>query len=302
MHGVLNLNKPSGPTSHDIVATVRRIIGEKRVGHTGTLDPLATGVLVVCVGKATRIVEYLTAQDKEYEAVMVLGRTTSTQDSAGEETSSTDASHITRELVEEVLPRFTGRIMQTPPMVSAVKHEGKRLYELARKSIEVHREPRELTIYELEITSFSSGENPAVGLRVACSSGTYIRTICNDIGEALGVGGYMRSLVRTRAGRFELADSVGLEGLDRSVSEGRLDGLILSMDEALSHFPSVTADPIQSGIVAHGGAIASELSVPDGTLVRVKDETDALIAIGKAHPIVGGAVITPEKVFAEAGS
>lgn len=308
MDGVLNINKPAGPTSHDVVVRIRRLLGEKRVGHAGTLDPLATGVLVVCVGKATRIVEYLVTEQKEYLAEMVLGRTTTTQDAAGEETSTADTSHITREMVEAVLPRFTGRILQTPPMVSAVKHEGRRLYELARKDIEVEREPREITIYQLEITSF--GPNPScsqlptltIGLRVVCSSGTYIRTLCADIGAALGVGGYIQSLVRTRVGRFGLEHAVNLEALERAAAEGRLGELMISMDEALSHLPAVTVDRLQAGLVARGGAIPASVAVPEGTLVRVRSSRGDLIAVGRAHPRAGGSVISPEKVFVEAES
>jgi len=305
--GVLNVNKPAGPTSHDIVLRVRRLLAEKRVGHTGTLDPLATGVLVVCIGKATRIVEYLVSQDKEYAAEMVLGRTTTTEDVAGEETSATNASHITRAMVEEVLPRFTGRILQVPPMVSAIKHKGRRLYELARKDVEVERQPREVMIRRLEITSFTpqlSTLNPqpstlSIGLLVVCSSGTYIRTLCADIGAALGVGGCMRSLIRRRVGPFDLEHSVELEALEQAAAEGRAEALIMPMDEALSQFPAVTADPVQAATLARGGAIPATLSAPEGTLVRVRSGGGELLAVGRVHPRGRASVIMPEKVFVE---
>ena len=325
MDGVLNVNKPAGPTSHDIVLRVRRLLAEKRVGHTGTLDPLATGVLVVCIGKATRIVEYLVSQDKEYAAEMVLGRTTTTEDLAGEETSATNASHITRAMVEEVLPRFTGRILQVPPMVSAIKHKGRRLYELARKDIEVERQPREVTIHRLEVTGLNSDRlsqlstfnfqlstpnsqpstlNPqpstlSIGLLVVCSSGTYIRTLCADIGAALGVGGCMRSLIRRRVGPFDLEHSVELEALEQAAAEGRAEALIVPMDEALSGFPAVTADPVQAGTLARGGGIPATLSAPEGTLVRVRSGGGELLAIGRVHPRGRASVIMPEKVFVE---
>jgi tRNA pseudouridine55 synthase len=302
MYGVLNIDKPSGPTSHDIVAKIRKLLKEKRVGHSGTLDPLATGVLVVCVGKATRIVEYLVAQEKEYSAVMVLGRTTSTQDSAGEEISSTDASHITREMVEAVLPNFTGRIMQIPPMVSALKYEGKRLYELARKNIEVERQPREITIHKLEITNFTPGVNPSVGLDIICSSGTYIRTLCADIGESLGVGGYMENLVRTRVGRFDLRHAISLEELEHATNEGRIDEFMISMDDALPDFPVITVDSAQSVLVSRGGAVPSTLRGAEGQLIRVRSDKGELLAIGRLHPRGNASIITPEKVFAEAAS
>lgn len=300
MLGVLNINKPLGPTSHDIVARVRRILKEKRVGHSGTLDPLATGVLVVAVGKATRIVEYLVAQEKEYSAELFLGKTTTTQDSAGTETSSSDASHITQEMVEAVLPQFTGKIMQIPPMVSALKVNGKRLYDLARQDIEIERQPREITIYNVKVTSFTPGTNPIVGLDVTCSSGTYIRTLCADIGETLGVGGYMKSLVRTRVGQFELKNAIDLETLESAALEERVEDLFIPMDRAISDFPAVTADSLQTQLIARGGAIPTTLDGAEGTLVRVRSEDGELLAIGRLHPRGEMSIVKPEKVFAEA--
>ncbi|MEN6372859.1 MAG: bifunctional riboflavin kinase/FAD synthetase [Armatimonadota bacterium] len=300
MHGILNINKPAGPTSHDIVAKIRRILKEKRVGHTGTLDPLATGVLVVCVGKATRIVEYIVGQEKEYAAEMALSRATVTQDSEGDETSSTDASHITRGMVESVLPQFTGRILQIPPMVSAVRHEGKRLYELARKNIEVERKPREITIHKIEVTSFIPGEHPVVGLDIVCSSGTYIRTICHDIGAKLEVGGYMQSLVRKRVGRFGLDHSIDLATLERAASEGLAEEYILPTDDALSDLFEVTVNKFQEDMISHGRAVPAELTAAEGTLVRVKSESGDLLAVGRLHPREQMSFITPEKVFVEA--
>ncbi|HOP79729.1 MAG TPA: tRNA pseudouridine(55) synthase TruB [Armatimonadota bacterium] len=301
MHGILNINKPAGPTSHDIVAKVRRILKEKRVGHTGTLDPMAVGVLVVCVGKATRIVEYLVGQEKEYSAELVLGRTTTTQDAEGTETSSANASHITPEMVEEALSKFRGQIMQVPPMVSAVKHEGKRLYELARKDIEVERKPRQVTIYELEMTGFILGDRPVVGLRVVCSSGTYIRTLCADIGEALGVGGYMKSLVRNRVGTFRLEDSISLDELQQAAEEGRAEQLMVSMDEALASMPSVDVDSFGEKMIARGVTVAVAGSGNENELVRVRSESGELLAVGRLHLRGAASVVKPEKVFAEAG-
>lgn len=302
MDGVLNINKHSGPTSHDIVAKVRRILKEKRVGHAGTLDPLATGVLVVCVGKATRIVEYLVPGQKEYAAELLLGKTTTTQDSAGEETSAADASNITQAMVESVLPQFTGKIQQIPPMVSAIKHEGKRLYELARKNIEVKREPREIEIFDLKITSFTPGENPVVGLNVVCSSGTYIRTLCADIGEALSVGGYMKSLVRTRVGRFNIEDAIDIEQLENAVAEGKIDTAMTSIDDALCNLPSVTMDNDQVWKISHGIAVNLPLFESESPIIRVKAEDGRFVAICSLSESDGISVVTPEKVFAEAAS
>lgn len=302
MDGILNLAKPSGPTSHDVVAQVRRFLKEKRVGHAGTLDPLATGVLVIAVGKATRILEYLVAQEKEYRAEMVLGRTTSTEDSAGNELTTADASHITREMVEAVIPQFTGKVMQVPPMVSAVKHEGKRLYKLARKDIVVERQPREISIYELEITSFTPGEHTTVGLRVVCSSGTYIRTLCADIGAALGVGGYMQSLVRTRVGRFCLENSIDLQTLDRAAAEGFSDRHFISMDEALFEFPAVQVDADQESFISNGREIQVSGIGGQGSVVRIKSDDGNLLAIGRIELQGNSSIVKPEKVFMEAGS
>lgn len=304
MDGVLNINKPSGPTSHDVVASIRRILREKRVGHAGTLDPLATGVLVVCVGKATRIVEYLVAEQKEYRAEMVLGRTTSTEDVEGDVLTQTDASHVTREMVLDALPGFTGRIMQIPPMVSAVKYQGERLYKLARKDIQVERQAREVTVYELEMTSFSDNGGPdglpVAGLRIVCSSGTYIRTICADIGEKLGVGGFMLSLVRTRVGSFDLENALELDTLAERASKSGAEELLLSMDAALVAMPEVIVDPVQAGLVLHGCVVPSSYQSAEGEVVRLKSESGELLALGRAHLRAGGSVISPEKVFAEA--
>lgn len=307
MDGVLNLNKPAGPTSHDIVDGVRRILGERRVGHVGTLDPAASGVLLVCTGKATRIGEYLVAQEKEYLAEMVLGRTTTTQDGTGEVTSTADASHITREMVEDVLPLFTGRIMQIPPMFSALKHQGRRLYELARKDIEVERKPREVTVYELEITGFSDAgpgrPRPVVGLRIVCSSGTYIRTLCADIGEVLGVGGYMQNLVRARIGRFALVEAVDLDTLERAVAESQVKELVIPMDEAIAHLPEMIVDADQVRLVANGNPVPARMIAPEGTIVRLKAGSGQLLAVGRLRTGEHGEdVVLPDKVFVEAGS
>jgi tRNA pseudouridine55 synthase len=186
MDGILNINKPAGITSHDVVSRVRRAFKIRRVGHAGTLDPGATGVLVVCIGQATRVVEYLMGQEKEYSAVLALGEETSTEDAEGELVSSSDCSHITPDQVEAVMPSFVGEIMQIPPMVSAIHHEGKRLYELARNNIVVEREARPVTIHSLKMTGFVSGEHPHIELDVTCGKGTYIRTLCADIGRKLG--------------------------------------------------------------------------------------------------------------------
>jgi tRNA pseudouridine55 synthase len=251
-HGVVVVDKPQGMTSHDVVNRLRKIYGTKRVGHTGTLDPLATGVLVACLGNATRIVEYLTAADKEYRAGLVLGVTTDTEDATGTVLEEKVASHITEEEVRAVLPRFTGSIMQTPPMVSALHHEGKRLYELARQGVVVEREARQIEVSRLELSDFRPGERATATLQVECSTGTYIRTLCADIGVALGVGGMMKSLRRPRVGRFTLEDAEPLERLKERKEAGTLAETIRPITAALADWPRLPLNEEGLARIAHG--------------------------------------------------
>jgi tRNA pseudouridine55 synthase len=194
-------------TSHDVVEAVRKLLGVRRVGHTGTLDPQATGVLPVCVGRATKIAQYLTQADKEYVLTLRLGIATDTQDAAGREISRVDDVRVSRAEVEAVLPRFTGTIRQVPPLFSAKRVGGERLYHLARRGQVVERTPVALTVHALELLGM---EGTCVRLRVHCSKGTYARALCDDIGRALGVGGHLQDLVRTRSGRFALAEALTL--------------------------------------------------------------------------------------------
>ncbi len=213
MDGFLIVNKPVGPTSHDVVSRVRKVFNIKKVGHAGTLDPLASGVLVMAIGRATRLLSYVPLEPKGYRFTLCLGAQTTTQDLEGELIHEVDASAISRDDVAGVLPRFTGEIEQVPPMHSAVHHEGRRLYQLARQGIEVERPPRTVTIHRLEIVGFSAGVRALVEINCECSGGTYMRTLCHDIGEALGVGGYMQQLHRTQCGAFFDRDAVSLNEL-----------------------------------------------------------------------------------------
>jgi tRNA pseudouridine55 synthase len=213
MDGILNLLKPPGMTSHDVVNVVRRALGVKKVGHTGTLDPGVAGVLPICVGKATRLAEFVTGEDKAYRAEITFGIETDTQDSFGQITSRRDGSHLTKGDVAYALLKFQGTISQVPPMVSAIKVKGKRLYELAREGVEVERAPRPITIYRAQLLDFRPGAHPLAFVDVVCSKGTYIRTIAADLGAALGVGAHMSYLVRTRSGSFTLAEAATLEEL-----------------------------------------------------------------------------------------
>ncbi len=208
LDGVLVVDKPAGMTSHDVVQVVRRVVGQRRVGHTGTLDPDATGVLVVCLGRAARLVQYLQAGRKTYAATMVLGRETSSQDASGEVLSDVDASHVDEHAVCVAMTRFQGDIEQVPPMVSALKVDGERLHEKARRGETVERDPRPVTIHDLVLEDFRPGRQPEVSFLVTCSAGTYVRTLAHDIGQLLGVGGSLTSLRRIANGPFTVDDAV----------------------------------------------------------------------------------------------
>jgi tRNA pseudouridine55 synthase len=210
MDGILNINKPAGMTSHDVVIEVRKRFKMRKVGHTGTLDPDATGVLVVCLGKATKMVRFLLNDEKEYESVLILGISTHTQDSSGTIIKKVDNFSITEEEIKEVSKRFEGEQEQIPPMVSAVHHHGRRLYELARQGKVVERKPRKINIFSFKIIEIKI---PEVRFNIVCSKGTYIRTICSDLGDALGCGAHQAKLVRIRAGQFHIKDSLTLDEL-----------------------------------------------------------------------------------------
>ncbi len=288
MNGILSIDKPAGMTSHDVVGRVRRIAHLKRVGHAGTLDPDATGVLLVCLGQATRLSDYLADEGKEYQAVLALGRTTTTEDASGEVLTEADASHVTEADLIMLLPRFTGDIAQIPPMVSAVHHEGKRLYELARAGITVERAARTIRIDAIELRNFAPGARASATLDVTCGKGTYIRTLCADLGASLGVGGHMASLRRTRVGAFTADAATPLDAL----TEENLPGLLVSPADALAHWPAQSAatDAAWNDIKS-GRALPSLL--PPETVARILDVRGELIALGRAD----GEHLRPFKVF-----
>jgi tRNA pseudouridine55 synthase len=236
MNGILLIDKPQGMTSHDVVRRVRRLLRTRRVGHTGTLDPLATGVLPVAVGEATRIVQFLMEGDKTYRAVLKLGETTTTQDAEGEVLERRPADGITAEAVMAAARSFAGVIHQLPPMYSALKKDGVPLYRLARQGIEVERESREVRIDRLQVLDV---DLPLVTLEVDCSKGTYVRTLCHDLGLALGTGAHLVALRRTRSGSFTEADCVTLEQLE---TDGTATPPHLSVDEALRGMPALDID------------------------------------------------------------
>lgn len=213
MDGILNINKPKGITSHDVVEQVRKIFRFKKIGHAGTLDPDATGVLVLCLGKATKSVRFLINDDKEYEAIMVLGISTDSQDASGRVLKRADNLKVSETDIYEVMEKFRGEIEQIPPMFSAVHYRGKRLYQLARQGKVVKRIPRPVKIFSLKVIKI---ELPRIKFNVVCSKGTYIRTLCADIGEALGCGAHQEELIRIRSGTFHIRDSLTLEELRKS--------------------------------------------------------------------------------------
>lgn len=288
MNGILNIDKPAGMTSHDVVGRVRRLAHQKRVGHAGTLDPDATGVLLVCLGQATRLSDYLAAEGKRYRAVLALGQTTTSEDASGEVLTEADASHVTENDLSALLPRFTGDVQQIPPMVSAVHHEGKRLYELARAGITVERMARTIRIDGITLLDFTPGVLALATLDIACGKGTYIRTLCADLGAALGVGGHMQSLRRTQVGAFTADAAMPLDAL----TEENLPKLLVSSASALGAWSAHHADTEDAwSAVKAGRSLPSRL--PPGTEARILDETGELIALGRAD----GEWLRPFKVF-----
>jgi tRNA pseudouridine55 synthase len=237
MNGIININKPVGMTSHDVVSFARKCLGIKKIGHTGTLDPDASGVLPICIGRATRVAGDITAGEKKYVTVMKLGITTDTQDSTGNILEEKNVD-ISEEIIRNTIKSFIGSIEQIPPMYSAIKVNGQKLYELARKGIEVKREPRRIDIFGIDIRDINLS-NSTVTMEVHCSKGTYIRSLCHDIGNMMGCGGHMASLVRTRSGIFYIEEAVELGELKRFSAEGRIQELIIPIDKIYSDLPSI---------------------------------------------------------------
>lgn len=279
MDGVLIIDKPAGITSHDVVARVRRALATKRVGHTGTLDPFATGVMVVLVGKATRLAQFLDKDEKEYEALVQFGFETDTGDNTGMPTG--DGRLGDEEIIERLrsinlestLSAFRGNILQTPPMYSAKKVEGKKLYELARKGVEIERKPVEITIGKLEIIKTETNSETAVHIRVACSAGTYIRTLAQDLGCATGLGAHLTELRRIRSGRFSIDEAIALDTVDGNS--------LHPVSEAVEHLPEfvLREDRVSKTL---NGMSTRDLSgrFLEGQLVRMSSPAGELLAIG----------------------
>jgi tRNA pseudouridine55 synthase len=287
MDGVLVVDKPAGVGSTDVVRAVRRAARQKKVGHTGTLDPDATGVLVVCLGRATRLVRFLQEGEKTYEAEMVLGVETSTQDLSGSVQAEKPAEHVDETLLCDTLQEFVGDLEQVPPMVSAVKVGGERLYERARRGEEIEREPRRVTVHDLVLESFEPGEQARATFVVVCSSGTYVRTLCHDVGRALRCGAALARLRRVANGPFTLADAHPLDEVERRGEEGGLEEIVLPLVEAVRGMPRIEVDPDAAFQVATGRPLAA--AGMEGPYAVVLRDPRRLLAVyvdrdGEARP------------------
>lgn len=284
---VLPVDKPEGPTSHDVVGRVRRALGRRRVGHTGTLDPFASGLLLLCVGRATRLAEYLSDLDKTYEAVARLGQTTDTLDRDGELVEERQGvDQLSRRDVEATLARLVGTLEQVPPAYSAKKVGGEAAHRRVRRGEHVELAPATVTVHEIELSSF---EPPRVGFRVRCSSGTYVRALARDLGEMLGVGAHLVALRRTAIGAFDVRGAVSAERLD---DEAALARALVDPLDALAHLPRLTADDADAALLSQGRALSGVGEELEGLVAVAHD--GALLAIGES----GGGVFKPRKVFA----
>ena len=298
LEGVLIVHKEAGWTSHDVVAKVRRLLGGSKVGHAGTLDPSATGVLPILVGRATRIAEYLINWDKEYRAVLRLGETTDTQDATGQVLNRVDPCEVTEDVLQKVIARFRGVQQQLPPMYSAVKVGGQPLYKAARAGRTVDRVERSIAIHQLEIVAVHGRD---VVLRIVCSKGTYVRTLCADIGQALGVGGHLYALERRRVGPLSIEQAVTIDQVAGHLATGTLPMQFISLDQLLSQLPAVVVNAEQAQRVLHGSPIfqveVEQLpSSPATVSVRLKNEAGQLLAIG-THDTGGVGPIKIHKVL-----
>lgn len=304
IEGIIPIHKPVGWTSHDVVAKMRRILGVRRIGHTGTLDPAVTGVLPLCVGRATRLVEYIQDLPKEYEAVLTIGYSTDTEDSSGTVTETIEHDIVlTKGQVELTLQQFTGVIQQIPPMYSALKHNGRKLYELAREGIEIERKSREVTIHHIELLKYDHSHTfPNVHFRVSCSKGTYIRTLCVDIGRKLGMPAVMSGLVRTATGGITLDKCFTIEEIENHMEQGTIQRIFLPIDEVISHIPAIELEQSLINRALYGQLI----TIPNQCIQGLKlDKSDHIVRLyNKSNTFLGifslhtqSLVLTPVKVF-----
>ncbi len=286
--GILIIDKPPGMTSHDVVDEVRRLVGMRKVGHAGTLDPMATGVLVLCLGQATKVVKYLMDSDKVYEAHIRLGVTTDTHDAQGKIVSTSEVD-ITESEVREALSSFVGQIQQVPPLYSALKYHGTPLYKLARRGIKVELKPRSVQIYEIELLDWAP---PCLTIKVVCSAGTYIRALARDLGERLGCGAHLAHLIRLASGRFTLREAVSLEELTRAFERGNWRKLLRPLDDALVDLPAMVVNEEVEKRIRQGQQVEGE--GPPG-LCRAYSTDGRLVAILKYDQRTG--LWQPKRVF-----
>jgi len=298
--GILVLDKPLERSSNSAMIVARAIYKAAKAGHTGALDPLASGVLPICFGEATKFSQYLLDADKVYRTTVVLGEQRSTGDAEGEVVAILDASRLSEADVEAVLPDFRGEILQVPPMHSALKKDGKPLYELARKGVEVEREARPVTISRLELEGFRPGARAEVDLLVHCSKGTYIRSLAEDIGAALAVGGYVSALRRVQAGPFDESQALDFETLqplrDREAFD-ELDALLLPLDTALSHIPAARLGEVAAGFLRNGQAVFVP-QLPAGELFRLYETTPSGPVFMGLGELLADGRITPRRLLA----
>ncbi len=291
MDGFLNINKPAGWTSHDVVAKIRRLLGVEKAGHTGTLDPAATGVLPICVGKATKVARFLLETDKEYRMVMRLGEATDTQDGTGTLLERRSVDSVSHDEIRKTVEGFQGSLLQVVPMYSAVKVKGQPLYKAARQNRQIERPTRRVIIYRVCILGIEDRRHDGVidvTMEVACSKGTYIRTLCADIGEKLSVGGHLLRLERRCSGPFHIDESIQIEEVQKRVAGGSLQEKLVPIQEALSSYPSLRVTQKASSRVIHGGEIwghelaASPAKFETGETVLVYNASSELIALASA--------------------
>lgn len=299
MDGIINIYKERGYTSHDVVAKARGILRIKKIGHTGTLDPDAEGVLPICIGKATKAADLLTNKDKRYLATVSLGVTTTTEDASGEILETKPVS-ATKEEILDVVNSFIGSYMQVPPMYSAIKVKGKKLYELARQGIVIERKSREITIHECQVTDFISPDEFVIDVK--CSKGTYIRTLCSDIGEKLGCGAHMKTLVRTQVGDFDISDSITLSELESLKKADKVQTCLVETDKLFLHLPELHVKASANKYLYNGNQlredmITQEVSIDFHKKVRVYDADNVFIGIYNINQLENSIYFIPEKIF-----
>ncbi len=292
--GVLVVDKPVGMTSHDVVQAIRNGTGLRRAGHTGTLDPRASGVLVILVGPAVRLSEFVSASDKRYQAIIRLGSTTDTFDADGKFTHSGDPVNVTEEQFEKVLKTFIGEIEQTPPPYSAVKVQGRKAYEMARQGEEVDLAPRKITVHHLEVLEWAP---PEVVIDVHCSSGTYVRSLANDLGTALGCGAYLVGLRRTKSGRFSLRDATPLRKLQEAFHAGNWYQYLIPAAEALAEWPAVELSPDEVENVRHGHRVKAAPDAKPGLVRGVSTQGELVALMDLMTGETGEPEWQPKKVF-----